>query len=136
MTEKEKCIKARKTCSFILFCRCYSLPILNVILSPQICITLLPRDNLPVHRTILLLLITVFSLHILLPYSAKHFQYSCTISCIHVTFTHCIVFAYWCLTNFVYHTYCQYGIGIHPTNCFTIAPKEMLICISMQELIV
>jgi len=77
--EKEKFIKARKTCSFILFCRCYSLPILNVILSPQICITLLRRDNFPVYRTILFLLITVFSLHILLPYSAKHFQYGRTI---------------------------------------------------------
>jgi len=25
MMEKAKCIKARTTCSFILFCRCYSL---------------------------------------------------------------------------------------------------------------
>ena len=134
--EKEKCINARKTCSFISFCRRYSFPILNVILSPQICITLLPWDNLPVYRTILLLLITVFSLHTLLPYSAKHFQYGCTISCIHVKFTHCIVPVYWCLTNFVYHTYCQFGTGIHTTNCFTIALKELLICISMQELTV
>lgn len=131
MMEKEKRIKAKKTCSFISFCRCYSLPILNVILSPQICITLLP-----VYRTILLLLITVFSLHTLLPYSAKHFQYGCTISCIHVKFTHCIVLVYWCLTNFVYHTYCQFGIGLHTTNCFTIALKELLIRISMQELTV
>jgi hypothetical protein len=150
--EKEKCIKTRKPCSFILFCREYRLRTLNVFLPAEICITLLARDDLPVHRAGYQVWNQICKQHVAFDRSifTTYFWLCNLVNClitlhISVWLYHCQAYMMNLLTPLLLHTdvkltaytiHSQSGIGIHPTSCFNTAPEKLLICISMEELTV